>query len=177
MSGTASERAKRAFSNRGLGLLERVRQYMRPAESGCIEWTGTLTGSGYAQIRVGRKNAIVTRLLWAERHGDIQPGLIVCHKCDNRTCCNVEHLFLGSPKDNTMDMVAKRRHVFGVSAANAKLTDADVSAILLEQGSDTKVAAKWGVARSLIYAIRKGKAWAHVPRPAAEADNHERRAA
>jgi hypothetical protein len=40
---------------------------------------------------------------------EIPTGMYVCHKCDNRKCCNPKHLFVGSPKDNTIDMFKKGR--------------------------------------------------------------------
>jgi hypothetical protein len=56
--------------------------------------------------------------MWEATNGPIPPGLFVCHTCDvnyppgdftYRRCCNVAHLFLGTPKDNVDDMVAKGR--------------------------------------------------------------------
>ena len=43
--------------------------------------------------------------------GDIPDGMLVCHTCDNRKCFNPKHLFLGSMKDNSQDMMAKGRGV------------------------------------------------------------------
>lgn len=62
-------------------------------------------------------------------YGDIPEGLLVCHKCDNRKCCNPSHLFLGTIADNLRDMRDKKRHLFGERAPQAKLTDAQVEEI------------------------------------------------
>lgn len=50
------------------------------------------------------------RQAWEKAFGLIPAGMLVCHKCDNRACINPSHLFLGSNKDNTQDMVGKKRH-------------------------------------------------------------------
>lgn len=45
-------------------------------------------------------------LEWA---GAIPDGLFVCHRCDNKLCCDTEHMFLGTPKENTHDAIRKGR--------------------------------------------------------------------
>ena len=77
--------------------------------SGCLEWTGKLGRTGYGQCKVGRKYWMVHRLAWAERNGPIPDGLFVLHRCDNRRCARIEHLFLGTKADNARDRDAKGR--------------------------------------------------------------------
>ena len=67
--------------------------------------------TGYVRIRTGsRSKQLAHRLAWEEVNGPIPAGLCVLHKCDNRACVNVDHLFLGTYQDNALDMVAKGRH-------------------------------------------------------------------
>lgn len=79
-------------------------------DTGCVEWTGSLDGHGYGQVTYMKKPAKAHRVAWILAHGDIPAGMFVCHKCDNRSCVNSDHLFLGFARDNTRDMVMKGRH-------------------------------------------------------------------
>ena len=71
-------------------------------------WTGA-TANGYGQRSVGGKTQYVHRLAWEEVHGPIPEGMRVLHHCDNPPCYEITHLFLGTSKVNTEDMIAKGR--------------------------------------------------------------------
>lgn len=94
------------------------------------------------------------------------PSLQVCHRCDNPSCVNPAHLFLGTTQDNTQDKFEKGRQAMGESHGRAKLTEADVKEIrkLFATGNYTKqkLSDLFGVVRSVIGKIVNNQLWTHV---------------
>jgi hypothetical protein len=82
----------------------------KPDECWC--WIGSKTPLGYGHMRIGKQNAYSHRISWVLHNGFIPDGLVVCHKCDNPSCVNPTHLFLGTMKDNTQDSIKKGRWHF-----------------------------------------------------------------
>jgi hypothetical protein len=79
---------------------------------GCWEWQGSRDKDGYGILCVNRKNVRAHRLIWELFNGTIPKGYCICHNCpngDNPSCVRLEHLFLGTYKDNAQDMVRKGR--------------------------------------------------------------------
>jgi hypothetical protein len=104
---------------------ERLLTKYRITPSGCWEWTGGTNQYGYGLIALtvsGRRTSRAThRHQWICAHGPIPPGQHVMHTCDNRLCINLDHLRLGSPKDNIRDMMKKGRQDFsGLRNADSK---------------------------------------------------------
>lgn len=76
----------------------------------CKIWAGAKNRKGYGQKRIKGKLWIVSRLEYTRAHGEIPLGLCVLHTCDNPSCWEITHLFLGTNQDNVDDKMAKGRH-------------------------------------------------------------------
>jgi hypothetical protein len=77
---------------------------------GCWPWVSKNNSPGYKRTRVDGKLVYAHRLAYSLATGkDIPAGLFVCHQCDNPSCCNPAHLFLGNHADNMRDCAKKVR--------------------------------------------------------------------
>ena len=79
-------------------------------DDGCILWTGAFSDTGYGNFWTSERYIGAHRAAWYLANGPIpeqRPQLVVCHTCDVRACCNPEHMFLGTRKDNHYDALAK----------------------------------------------------------------------
>src|SRR5256885_12334914 len=83
---------------------------VRDPKTGCLLWTASRNANGYGHVFWRNAPQLAHRAAWVARHGPIPKGLLVCHRCDVRTCINPDHLFLGTQKDNMADRTAKLGH-------------------------------------------------------------------
>jgi hypothetical protein len=138
-------------------------------EDDCWEWQAGMFSSGYGAFHILRYPYKATRVSWVIHYGDIPDGLQVCHgPCNNRSCVNPRHLWLGTIAENQADKKLKRRGARGTKNGNHKLTDEEVSIIKQESrklgGSQTleQLANRFGVSISNIYYIVNDITWTHI---------------
>lgn len=153
------------IARKPLSLEEVFNRHFYAGESdACWRWRGSVTNKGYGQLMSHRKQYAAHRVAYQLHIGPIPSGKMVCHRCDNPLCVNPAHLWLGTPADNMIDKVSKKRQSAfpGESNQAARLTEADVRLIRQSPLSNKELAAKLSVHRATISAVRCWKNWRHV---------------
>lgn len=108
---TENEAAERRFcstncadAQKTIPLVKRFARLMLKVDSGCWEWQGRLNLGGYGTIRDGDKMSLAHRMSVLLFQGHLEPGSVVCHRCNNRKCVNPVHLYQGTHEDNMLDL-------------------------------------------------------------------------
>lgn len=145
---------------------EKFWKQVKKNKNGCLEWTG-VNRNGYGRINYKRKTYTCTRLIWEKNKGKIKKKLVVCHKCDNPSCINIDHLFLGTKKENMQDSILKGRRykVEGENNKSAKLKISDVIEIrkMMKEGrSAMEISKRFLVNVSTIRSIHNRKTWKDI---------------
>jgi len=139
-------------------------------ETECLEWKGTIKSNGYGQFKnLNKKWFHAHRYSYELFIGKIPEKMCVCHCCDNRKCINPSHLFIGTKKDNTQDMIKKNRQAYvsspGERNGRAKLKYCDIINIrkYLDSGMNcTKISKIYNVSISAINRIQLNKSWRNI---------------
>lgn len=159
----------------------------RPELGPCHIWTAARFPYEYGAFWDGEKLVRAHRFAWEQKHGKIPYPLQALHHCDNPPCVNDAHLFIGTRKDNMMDMSRKGRQIFqrspercargdrngarlyperifrGESVGTSKLTADDVRQIRALRGLRQRDIGKlFGVSQAQIQKILTGQSWKHI---------------
>lgn len=152
---------------RNKSVLERFEsQFVRVPIGGCWIWTGSNKNQfGHGAFKWGARNTRVEfahRASWILYKGDIPKDMCVCHSCDNPSCVNPEHLFLGTRADNAADKVAKGRQPRGSKVPGSKITESIALQIKTLGESTKSMAQTFGISRQSVADIVYGRTWKHV---------------
>ena len=131
--------------------------------AGCWVFTGAVSKNGYGVIQFDGRLYSAHRLAYLLTHGEVADGLVVMHSCDNKRCCNPDHLSVGTHSENVKD--AYRRGLATPNKAAARLARGDVVEIkkrLRAGESQSVIAADYGVKQCTISNINTGKRWGEV---------------
>lgn len=125
----------------------------------CIQSKNSLNSSGYPVIWKDGKSQYEHRVITGAK-----PGQVVRHTCDNPSCVNPDHLIVGTAKDNSQDMVNKRRQATGERCGNAKLTYSIVQLIREQKGklSSRIVASIYKTSKTNVLDIWNNKIWRNI---------------
>lgn len=148
--------------------------------SECWNWLRGCFTSGYGAFGFRGRTQHANRVAYTLTHGEIPAGLLVRHTCDNKLCCNPDHLVLGTHAENMQDMQERRRAsqgdehwtrhspknlAKGEAVKTSKLTADDVRAIreaYTVGRKQVQLAVQFGVSRQLIWQIVNKKWWKHL---------------
>lgn len=173
--------SKECFDNNRINPIDRFWSKIKKTNT-CWIWIGEI-GFGYGRIKYTYKCKIIRfqahRFSYLMHFGEIPEDMKVCHKCDNPTCVNPDHLFIGTTKDNVTDRVNKNRSAKGIKNGShthpermtrgsdhkcSKLKESDIKKIrsLRNTTSLYKLGRLFSVSTTTIKNIIYMKAWKHV---------------
>lgn len=140
------------------------------AKSRCHLWTDYCDNKGYGRFSYKsgkrRKMRLAHRISYKLKHGKIPKGLDILHYCDNTSCVNGKHLFVGTNLANVRDCIMKGRNAIGSKHGRSKLIEKEVTAIhkLYATGDyyQRELGDLFGVTQSLISYILSRSNWTHI---------------
>lgn len=150
------------FSKNGKDII------LEEMDNGCIECISHCKDSdGYARIQYRGKQNRLFRVIYEKKYGEIPKGMLIRHKCDNSSCCNIKHLEIGTSYDNVQDMIKRGRakygmykvHLYGTKNPHSKLSEEQVKEIYMSNLSNKELARLYNVSDVSIRNIKNKKCW------------------
>lgn len=150
-------------------FVEHLKANVARTPQGCLEWQGGLNHCGYGRAYFAKSSVLAHRARFALlKNCKLATEDYICHRCDNRRCVDVDHLFLGTHADNIRDAAEKGRmhrwngDLRGAANHNAKLSEDDVRQIRCDPRKPKVIAAAYGIGPSSVDKIKRRINWQHV---------------
>lgn len=147
-------------AERALMFLRNVDNFSDP--DACWHWTGAGKGNGYGHCTINRKNVTAHKAAFQLFKGEVPDGFDVCHTCDNRSCVNPGHLFLGTRAENMADAMAKGR----TDGGNRKhLTEKQIQEVrrrIIRGEQSSQIAQALNIHHGTISKIKGGKCYVGI---------------
>jgi hypothetical protein len=132
-------------------------------KTGCLNWVGALN-DGYGWVTVEGKQICAHRLVFLAAEGPLKEGHQVLHRCGNRRCINLEHLYSGTPQQNVIDALNGRTWKWGKS--EMKLTPEQVLDIRSRYAkggvTQKQLGEEFGVCQKMVSFIINRERWMHI---------------
>ena len=149
---------------------ERFWQFVTPlSDAECWNWRASRDKLGYGRMSIiieGKHAPVLAhRVALALSGVDVPSGTCVIHICDNPSCCNPNHLRLGTKHENNSDMREKKRSARGQKNGKAKLTNEQAFAIddALKAGeAGRSIAKRFGISEMTVSMIKHRKRWIYL---------------
>lgn len=136
--------------------------------TGCWNWNKYKNSKGYGCIGLSGVKHLAHRYSFSVFKEKILGKLCVLHKCDNPSCVNPDHLFLGTVKDNNIDKMLKGRAYTGNHKGeihNSKLKTKDVLEMKRLRGlgyTYKKLANIFNISINHASDVISGRKWKHL---------------
>jgi len=137
-------------------------------DQNCWEWTAGKDKDGYGKFCINSKLSVrAHRFAWEYYNGIIPNKLNICHNCDNPSCCNPEHLFLGTTLENNQDRNEKDRQCKGSNSHLAKTTETIIKQILTDIENNkyqnlNQIERDYNIKSKILRGIFRREIWKHV---------------
>lgn len=141
-------------------------------ENGCMECISHCKDDcGYTRIFINGKHQRLFRYIYEQKYGKIPKGMVIRHKCDNPNCCNIEHLEIGTPKDNVRDLIERQSEKYkivrqkisikhrGTNHPKHKFTENQIKDIYFSKFNNVELGRIYNVNRVTISDIKNKKSW------------------
>lgn len=138
----------------------RLMNYVTKTET-CWLWNGHKDLKGYGKTNIGSKIMAAHRAFYETFNGEIIGRLFVCHSCDNPSCVNPDHLWLGTHKQNMQDMHDKGR-IFTKLTAYQVHKIRDAWSVNKLKGFGTELCKKYNITPGHLSNIVNRRIWKHI---------------